>query len=167
MNNEENRYAPPQAEVGEVRDTAPELASPGLRLGGAVLDALILGVVAVPLVFVFGIVDFSSPREPTFADGAISTVLGMGIFVLINGHFLAKHGQTIGKRLVGTRIVSVVDGKLLPLQKLIALRYLPMWLVSIVPFIGNIANLVNVLFIFREDRRCVHDLIAGTKVIKA
>jgi uncharacterized RDD family membrane protein YckC len=167
MNNEENRYAPPQAEVGEVQDTAPELASLGLRLGGAVIDTLILAVVVVPLVFVFGIIDISAQREPSFADEAISTVLGMGVFVLINGHFLAKHGQTIGKRLVGTRIVSVADGKLLPLQKLIALRYLPMWLLSLVPFIGNIANLVNILFIFRDDRRCVHDLIAGTKVVKA
>jgi uncharacterized RDD family membrane protein YckC len=32
-------------------------------------------------------------------------------FVLLNGYLLATAGQTIGKRLVGTRIVNVSDDK--------------------------------------------------------
>ena len=30
---------------------------------------------------------------------------------------------------------------------------------------GQTLGLIDVLFIFRSDRRCVHDLIAGTKVV--
>jgi hypothetical protein len=40
-----------------------------------------------------------------------------------------------------------------------------MWSVSLVPGIGALAVTVDDLFIFRTDRRCLHDLIAGTKVV--
>ena len=32
---------------------------------------------------------------------------------------------------------------------------------------GAFFGIANPLFIFRDDRRCLHDLIAGTKVVKA
>ena len=35
-------------------------------------------------------------------------------------------------------------------------------LIGMVPFY----SLVDVLFIFRDDQRCIHDMIAGTKVVK-
>jgi uncharacterized RDD family membrane protein YckC len=35
-------------------------------------------------------------------------------------------------------------------------------LLSIIPLYG----LVDALFIFREDKRCLHDLIAGTIVVR-
>ena len=52
-------------------------------------------------------------------------------------------------------------------QTLIGLRYLPFWVVGQVWVIGPILSLANPLFIFREDRRCLHDLLAGTKVVVA
>lgn len=45
----------------------------------------------------------------------------------------------------------------------VALRAWFKALLTIVPFYV----LVDVLLIFREDKRCGHDLIAGTKVVKA
>ena len=35
-----------------------------------------------------------------------------------------------------------------------------------IPFVGFIFTIVDPLFIFQESRRCVHDLIADTLVIK-
>jgi uncharacterized RDD family membrane protein YckC len=32
---------------------------------------------------------------------------------------------------------------------------------------GAILYLIDVLFIFRDNRRCLHDLLAGTKVIQS
>ena len=94
--------------------------------------------------------------------------VGIVAFVALNGYLLATSGQSIGKRIVGTRIVSVHDGKILPFGKVIGLRYLPFWVIAQVPFIGQvITGLVDPLFIFRGDKRCLHDLVAGTKVIKA
>lgn len=37
--------------------------------------------------------------------------------------------------------------------------------VADIPLIGPILNLVSILFVFRENRRCVHDHIAGTVVV--
>jgi hypothetical protein len=34
-----------------------------------------------------------------------------------------------------------------------------------IPGINIFAGLLDPLFIFRQDRRCIHDFIAGTKVI--
>jgi uncharacterized RDD family membrane protein YckC len=38
--------------------------------------------------------------------------------------------------------------------------------VGVLPFVGPLLSIVNVLLIFRDDRRCGHDLIAGTRVVK-
>jgi uncharacterized RDD family membrane protein YckC len=64
-----------------------------------------------------------------------------------------------------TQIVSD-EGKLLPLPTMILWRYLPLMIISQVPFVGAIVGLANVLAIFRASRKCFHDDIAGTKVIQ-
>jgi hypothetical protein len=46
-------------------------------------------------------------------------------------------------------------------------RYLPMALVGAVPFVGGMVSLVDSLLIFRDDRRCLHDQIADTIVVRA
>ena len=47
--------------------------------------------------------------------------------------------------------------------------YSPNWVPKVmgaVPYLGMIFHLVDSLFIFREDRRCLHDRIAGTRVVR-
>ena len=104
-------------------------------------------------------------QESTSADLILGSVVGTGIFLLINGYLLMSSGQTVAKRILGMRIVSVHDDRILPIGKLIGLRYLPQWVLYQVPMIGSIFMLVDALFIFGEQRRCVHDLIAGAKVV--
>lgn len=161
----ENPYAPPEAEVS-VRDST-ELAGCGLRLGGAIIDSLIALAIIFPVMYATSY--FAMVKE---GNVSIMTIVGMGVFgiavfLTLNGYLLAKHGQTIGKRLVKTRIVSIHDDRILPLAKVISLRYLPLWIVGWIPIVGSVASLVDPLFIFRADKRCVHDHIAGTKVINA
>ena len=94
-------------------------------------------------------------------------VLGLLVYSLLQGYLLQKSGQTIGKRVAGTRIVSVDDNRILPFWQILVVRQLPISVVSQIPVIGPILSFVEVLFVFRQDKRCVHDLIAGTKVVKA
>jgi hypothetical protein len=62
------------------------------------------------------------------------------------------------------RIVRV-DGVATTGWDTIGKRLLPLWLVQMIPVIGSFLGLLDVLFIFRQDRRCLHDMIAGTEVI--
>jgi uncharacterized RDD family membrane protein YckC len=91
--------------------------------------------------------------------------ISCALFLVLHGYLLATRGQTIGKYLLGMQIVSA-DGRLVPFWRLIALRYLPFWVVTAAPRIGWILSLANALAIFRESRKCFHDDIAGTKVIQ-
>ncbi len=92
--------------------------------------------------------------------------VGFIVFLVVQGVPLNATGQTWGKRITGIKIVDLAGNKP-PFGKLIGLRYLPVGVASNIPFIGPIISIVNVLLIFRGDRRCGHDLIAGTRVVQA
>jgi len=162
---DENPYAPPDAEV-DVAETG-ELAGRGARLGGVIIDQIIIVVLVVPLTFVMGYWDRAAAGVDTFTDTLWIGLMSIVAFLLVHGYPLATRGQSVGKILVQTRIVSVEDGKILPFSKLIALRYLPLWVAAQIPVVAQIFGLADALFVFRDDRRCIHDLIAGTRVIKA
>ncbi|MEM7692250.1 MAG: RDD family protein [Pseudomonadota bacterium] len=135
------------------------------RLGAQLIDGVIVSVATLPILFLFGIVGFSGEdSELSFFETIISTTLGLAVFFAINYRSLQATAQTVGKKLLKIRIAHI-DGSKPKLETLVLKRYLPQWGVVYVPFIGGILNLVNVLFIFREDRRCVHDLIADTRVV--
>lgn len=145
-----------------------ELASRWKRLGGALLDSLIAIAISVPVMMVAGVFKQITQGQPmTIGQRVFFFVFGLVVFLLVNGYLLAKHGQTVGKKLVGTRIVREADGSILSFGHVFGLRYLPLSVITQVPIIGNIFAIVDCLFIFRGDKRCVHDLIAGTKVINA
>ena len=166
---EDNRYAPPNAPVGDpVQEADQELATLGARFAGALIDAIATGIVFVPYMMMSGYWSRATSGEAVPTTDLLPVLLvGMLIFLGLHGYLLHKYGQTIGKRLVGTRIVSATDGTILPLGKIFGLRFVPIQITSLIPVVGNFIGLIDVLFIFRNDRRCLHDFIAGTKVIKA
>jgi len=84
--------------------------------------------------------------------------------LILQGYLLFNYGQTIGKHYMGTRIENL-DGTKADLKKILLLRILPMSLCSIIPAVGQfITGIVNPLFIFGKEKRCLHDYIAKTKV---
>jgi uncharacterized RDD family membrane protein YckC len=93
-------------------------------------------------------------------------LLGLGVFILINGKLLIANGQTIGKKLLGIRIVDL-NGDLPELKKHLIKRYAVFFIPGQVPAIGQFFSIINILFIFGKQKRCVHDLAAGTKVVEA
>ncbi len=160
-------YAPPSADIEVDDPTGLDLASRGARLGGALIDGFLALILMMPLMYLTGYWDRAVAGEESNIEMVAWISLGAFSYLLFHGYLLAKYGQTIGKRVVGTRIVSVHDSKILPLWKVFAARYLPVTLISMVPFVGGLFGLVNALFIFRRDKRCVHDHIAGTRVVVA
>ena len=92
---------------------------------------------------------------PCVLLSALPTLLVIGQWFL-----LATSGQTIGKKLMMIRIVST-DGKLTGFLQAVVLRNWLRAVFSFVPFFG----LIDLLFIFTDSRRCLHDYFAGTKVV--
>jgi uncharacterized RDD family membrane protein YckC len=162
---EGNRYAPPSAHVEDVVAAGTiELAGRGARFGAALIDGLLI-------MAVFWAISLVTPWSPfAAASGEFSSalllngVLGIAIFALLQGYLLATRGQTIGKLLLGMRIVRT-SGERAGLARLLGLRYGIGWLINVIPVAGPIYGLVDALFIFRESRKCVHDIIADTVVV--
>lgn len=93
----------------------------------------------------------------------LSMLVGMFWLLATNLRLLYNDGQTLGKRAMGIRIVDV-DGGRAPMTRLILLRWLPFFLVGLIPYLGMLVSLVNVCWIFEKEQRCLHDLLARTKV---
>ena len=167
MTDERSPYAAPESDV-EVSMEADgiELASRWARLGGAIIDGLLVTIPLLIYFFMSGYWDRSIAGEVTAGESYGVGLAWVVMFLGIQGYLLATSGQTVGKRLLSMRIVSVQDNQILPIGKVVGLRYLPFWVIGYIPLIGNILSLINVLAIFGAEKRCVHDYLAGTRVIK-
>jgi uncharacterized RDD family membrane protein YckC len=148
-----------------------ELASRWLRLGAALLDSIIGTMFAAPgmaMLIMAGV--FATPDSPNPAlmlAGFVTIGAAMVVLLGIQIYLLVTRGQTLGKKFLGIKIVCFEDDSNPGFVKVFLLRMLVNGLIGAVPFLGLIYSLTDILFIFREDRRCIHDLIAGTKVVKA
>jgi uncharacterized RDD family membrane protein YckC len=129
------------------------LASRGSRFGAWMIDVL---AYLIPVYLI----------NPVQNDEALHLLAWLGILVVytaVQWTLLTVEGQTLGKMIMQVKIVEVATGKNGGFVTNVLLRNVVNFLISIVPFY----LLVDVLFIFREDRRCIHDLIAGTRVVRA
>lgn len=86
------------------------------------------------------------------------------LFALGQWFLLATSGQTIGKKLLMMRIVTD-DGQLPGFVRAVVMRNWVCRLLCSVPLAGPWFALVDVLFIFSSSRKCLHDHIAGTRVV--
>lgn len=114
--------------------------------------------------------------RPTFGDFDIwvrEFAVYYGIYLLlmlglggINLYLLHRSGQTIFKRLLKIRIVRS-DGSEASLNRLVWVRWLPFYLCMILPCLNIVFFLCDALCIYRDDQRCLHDLLADTAVVDA
>lgn len=163
-----NPYQSPLTQSERPEEPTPEfpLASRLSRLGAVLIDGLISMFVTVPIMFFSGYFQRAMQNNVAQTEVILMTIFGIVLFMVIHGYLLATRGQTVGKLAAGVKIVDYHTNELLPIGKLVGLRYLPIWIISTLPLVSML-GLVDVLFIFGNERRCVHDYIAGTKVIMA
>lgn len=165
MSDSANPFAPP---VAEVRDVAvagePALAGRGQRLLAVLLDTAIYFVIlwvasyALPL-------NFFNP-DPSMAELVVNTLAGVALFLAVQGYTLVTRGQSLGKIALGLRIVRA-DGSKVGAARMLGLRYGVGLVIGVIPFLGPLYSLLDALLIFRASRRCLHDNIADTIVVKA
>lgn len=175
---EVNPYAPPTSQKlgsGDFAGNAP-LATLGQRLAAAIIDVLTFLVVYIPLFAGIGFSAIAQMNEnpeqienleltPNWGLIGLALVLGLGLLV-VNIAMLVQRGQTIGKRVMAIRIVDVEQDVNPGWVRTIILRSVVNACITMVPILGGLYSLVDILFIFGKDRRCIHDLIATTRVIQ-
>lgn len=162
------RYAPPQATVADVADAneGPQLAGRVERLGAVILDTVFQSLV-------LWLVSLLTPYNPWDTQGQdawsgvdpLGMAVGVLVFMLLNGYLLATRGQTIGKVLLKIRITRP-SGEPVSVARL-ALRYGIGFAASFMMVVMWVYSLIDCLMIFRKSRRCLHDEIADTIVVKA
>jgi len=148
-----------------------ELADRWVRLGAQLLDGMIGCGFLLPgfgLLLAAGVLnDANQPNMPLLVAGF--GILGLAVLALlgIQIYLLSTRGQTMGKKLLGIKIVVFEDESNPGFVKAFLLRGFVNGLIGAVPVAGPIYSIVDICFIFRSDQRCCHDLLAGTKVVKA
>ena len=173
----------PQSPDFQPGPSAPQVdnnASYGQRFAAFMLDGVFMVISMMFLLQFMGMTDFD-PSKANDAQAMQAEILakfaalsnGQKVFIslfpyisflVLHGYLLSHYGQTIGKRIMGIAIVTM-DNRVPAFVPLIVQRYLVQWLAGRVPVIGSLLRLVDILAIFRPDRRCIHDHLAKTKVI--
>lgn len=167
-----NPYAAPTAAAEDFQaNKQPVLASREARLMATLFNYAVPAVLSFATIFVLlrseVIINLLSFRADNSLFVGIATFLALYLaFLLVNAYLLHKNGQTLGKRFLSIKIVRT-NGEAAGLLRIIFLRYGPGILASVIPPISVIYPLADSLLIFRESRKCLHDDIADTIVIKA
>jgi uncharacterized RDD family membrane protein YckC len=144
-----------------------ELAGRLARLGAVLIDALIGVIPAVAVLAYTGALAGVLKGQPLTTQQALLVAgCSWGCFLAVNSYLLFKRGQTVGKYLLHVRIVDL-QGHIAPFWRVILLRYLLISLVAQLGVLGQLLATADCLLIFQKSRRCLHDLLAGTRVIKA
>lgn len=120
-----------------------------VRLGAAILDGLIIGV---PLAIISYLVTGNAE------DNAFTSSVNLLYSVLVP---VVWSGYTVGKKIVGVRIAKV-NGEKLGFGTML-LRTLVGGLVYVLTL--GLAAIVSAFMVgIRQDKRAIHDFIAGTYV---
>ena len=173
------------APVRPAVDTS-DLASRGTRTGAAFVNAFIYfmstipGSVAMSRKLIELNPELAKGGFPRFDQLDLAPVIGSVVWVwagilgaiVLQAIVIALRGQNLGKMMFGARVVRVSDGQPAGFLQGALLRFLLP--VAIVIFLnlttlvlGFVFLAVDYCFMFREDQRCLHDLMAGTKVVRA
>jgi len=149
------------------------LAGRGRRLAATLLDAIFVPLLTLLLVMITGVVeDAEDYRDSWWMLWVL--LLAILSYLILNGYGLKNRGQTLGKKIMGIAIVS--DAPLeeghnaqvpAPLWKLICVRalFFPILFMVLLPPL-TVLPLIDQLLIFGKRRRCLHDLLCGTSVVR-
>ena len=164
----QNPYASPTAALSPAHDKIVEvkLAWVPTRFLAAMIDNIIT------YVLFFGV--FASAFSATTQPGrTMIMALVAAVFLLINVWLLVTRGQTYGKLILGIQVVDYHDNRLLSFFRIFLLRHnflLPLILIALYyPGISHyflwLASVLAVIPILFAEKRCLHDYVAGSKVV--
>jgi len=143
---------------------ADALASVGKRALAQFLDGLVVGI---PLFAITAALGYTL-TDSSLSNSALTwlTVLWVGANLVYNIIGIAMYGYTVGKRIVGIKVVNRIDGGRVN-WTYASIRALIPTAVQLVPVVGPGLSLVVYLrAVFHPLRQGLHDAAAGTIVVK-
>ena len=140
------------------------VAGRGRRLAAAAIDFVLVLVAGLVLVVATGAFEDADD----YTGNVLPRIIGLGFlaYFLINGWHLARNSQTLGKAILGLVVVEAGTTNPAPWWRL-AIRspfFLALYSISLGPLV--LLPVVDQAFIFRSNRRCLHDLFCGTEVLR-
>lgn len=133
----------------------------GLRVAASIIDLILLYSLLFLIQFIPGS-NLGLRLDPDLAW--INRITGFSSWLLLNGLLLALKGQTIGKYFCNLKIVRPSGAKANFAQ--CVGRDALLYLVVAIPLVGGWLVLFDYVSVFfNEERRCLHDLVAGTWVV--
>jgi uncharacterized RDD family membrane protein YckC len=164
-----------------------ELAGRGQRTGAALFNAFLYFLSTIPGSMMVArklmeqmpeLAQGKFPR-PADVEAALPAVLGgivwvyAGLFaaMILQAILIAARGRNLGKLVFGGRVVRADTGEPAGFVRGVLLRFaLPVCIILALNLgtgvLGFVFLVVDYCFIFRDDQRCLHDLMAGTKVVR-
>lgn len=149
-----------------------EMAERVDRLVANLLDGVLAMVPTMLMIGALVLAVIEGERGGSGGMYMIAAVMGLaslilfGLLVYYQLSMFAASGQTWGRQKQGIKIVRT-DGSRCSVPRLIVYRNLAIQALGMIPFVGSVVPLVDILMIFRDNRLCLHDQIADTKVVKA
>ena len=166
---------PPQINAGQ----PGALADRSARFVAFIIDVFVHEATVLTCLYFFELMPRYFSEEQSWWETATFGTFEIFVYYLLNGYLLATRGQTIGKLVLGIQIVNRATCKLISLPRIVLVRDLPITLPILITMLlavfgehdlGNITAallpIVDGLFIFTASRRCLHDRIANTKVVR-
>ena len=171
-----NRFSPPKAELAEPGSfgEGPVLAGRGLRLVAVILDSVLIAIVVWGCFFAFGGIGALARLDPGTTPSPFAMMSrmfgamlpGYVIAVVVQGWSLHAFSGTLGKKMMGLRIVRT-DGSRAGFVRLFFGRGAFAIVPGMIPLLGSLWVIIDSLLIFRDSRQCLHDQVADTKVVMA
>jgi uncharacterized RDD family membrane protein YckC len=144
------------------------LASVGRRLLGLWVDGFLTAAASYALLIpiMIPIIALSDPGPGRDAEpGALPVVLVLLVYpilfavpVVYEGFMLQRRGQTLGKMMIGVKVVTPEGGPIGPGQA---------WgRAALKLVLGSCMGIDYLPALFTRERTCLHDLIARTRVVR-
>lgn len=143
-----------------------DLATRGSRLVAQLLNLLVIvGILFAGAFLGSFLASAIGSAEASAAIMILGVGLPLALLLIYNLRLLAESGQSLGKKWMGIRIVRS-NGEKAVLSQILIMRYLPIQLIGAIPILGPIVGLIDLLMIFGDEQRCLHDRIADTLVVR-
>jgi uncharacterized RDD family membrane protein YckC len=138
-----------------------QYAGVGARFGALFIDGLVTNAIMIPLFVIMGVIIAAVKPDSNSAFMPVLVVVFYGLFfaaiIGYHGFMLQFKGQTLGKMAMKIKVVTPDGGKITAGQAWIR-TFVWMFLA------GCLIDYIPVLF--NDEKMCVHDMVAKTRVVK-